>query len=148
VSPTQNRKGRRATLRPVQPTNAAQTAIPAVVVVCGTDKTLCALATEAGTANWNVESCPDAVSVRTRLSEAAPQLIVIDDEAVTTDDRGWLLERIRRLAPRAYVIYVAARHDAETEKRARSHGVHYYMSKPIDPHRFTEVSQAFMRAAR
>ena len=68
--------------------------------------------------------------------------------AVTTDDGCWLLERIRRLAPRAYAIYVAARHDTETEKRARSHGVHYYMSKPIDLHRFTQVSQAFMRAAR
>jgi DNA-binding NtrC family response regulator len=148
VSLTQHRKRRRAAVRPGQRKGATPSTTPTVVVVCGADKSLSTLAKEAGTASWIVELCTDAVSTRTRLSESAPQLIVIDDEAVTTDDRGWLLERIRLLAPRAYVIYVAARHDHETEKRARSHGVHYYMSKPLDPHRFTQVSQAFMKAAR
>jgi len=82
------------------------------------------------------------------MSESTPRLIVIDDEDIGEDDRRWLFERIRHLAPRALVIYVATLHDVETEKRARAQGVHYYMSKPIDPHRFTDVSLAFMRATR
>jgi hypothetical protein len=49
------------------------------------------------------------VKARDRLLKAvAPQLILIDDEALRVDDRAWLLERIRQQAPRTFVIYVAA----------------------------------------
>ena len=81
------------------------------------------------------------------MSESTPQLIVIDDEGIGENDRGWLFERIRHLAPRALVIYVATHHDVGTEKRARAQGVHYYMSKPIDPYRFTDVSLLMVRQA-
>ncbi len=111
------------------------------------DGSLSAIAEQAGASAWSVESCRDAVKVRDRLSESTPHLILLDDEAVRADDRGWLLERIRQQAPRTFIIYVAANHDADTERRARSHGVHYYMSKPIDPNRIIQVSQAFIKAA-
>jgi DNA-binding NtrC family response regulator len=117
------------------------------VVIGDEHGTLSSFAKQAGTLAWTVESCRDAADARDRLFEATPQLILIDDEALTPGDRGWLLERIRKQAPRAFVIYVAAHHDAETEKSARAHGVHYYMSKPVDPKRLIQVSRAFMKAA-
>jgi|SRR5271163_53372 len=127
--------------------NAAHARKPEVLVITNGDESLCSLAEQAGASAWSIESCRDAVNARERLSEATPQLILIDDEAVRADDRGWLLERICRQAPRTFVIYVATHHDAETEKRARAHGVHYYMSKPVDPNRVIQVSQAFIKAA-
>lgn len=117
------------------------------MVIADGDKSLVALTEQAGASSWIVEPCRDAVKARDRLSEGTPELILIDDDAVQADDRGWLLERIRQQAPRTFVIYVAAHHDGETEKRARAHGVHYYMSKPIDPNRFILVSQSFIKAA-
>ncbi|MGO9060997.1 MAG: response regulator [Candidatus Binataceae bacterium] len=116
-------------------------------MIADSDESLYSLAEQAGASAWGIESCRDAAHVRDRLSESTPHLILLDDEAVRPDDRGWLLERIRLQAPRTFVIYVAARHDAETEKRARAHGVHYYMSKPVDPNRIIQVSQAFIKAA-
>jgi CheY-like chemotaxis protein len=147
VSVDRSKQGARLALRPRPSASAARTRKPQVLVIADGDESLCSLAEQAGASAWSVESCRDAVNACDRLSEATPQLILIDDEAVRTDDRGWLLKRIRHRAPRTFVIYVAAHHDAETEKRARAHGVHYYMSKPVDPNRVIQVSQAFMKAA-
>jgi len=116
-------------------------------VISDGDKSLSSIAEQAGASVWSIQSCRDAVKARDRLFESTPHLILLDDEAVRPDDRGWLLERIRQQAPRTFVIYVAANHDADTERRARSHGVHYYMSKPVDPNRIIQVSQAFIKAA-
>lgn len=120
---------------------------PRVLVIAGGDQSLFSIAQQAGASAWSIESCSDAMNARDQLLGSSPQLILLDDEAIRPEDRGWLLERIRQQAPRTFIIYVAGQHDAETEKRARSHGVHYYMSKPVDSDRVIQVSQAFIKAA-
>jgi len=147
VSPTPKRKDPRAAVGPRQQAGATPSTAPIVLVIGDADGSLSSLTEAAGASRWSVDLCPDVVDARTRMSESTPQLIVIDDEGIGENDRGWLFERIRHLAPRALVIYVATHHDVGTEKRARAQGVHYYMSKPIDPYRFTDVSLLMVREA-
>lgn len=118
--------------------------IPAVLVIASGDRSLPGLVAEAAQGRWRVESCSDLSACRERLSQPNLRLVSIDDAAVPSNQRGWLVEQIRTFAPRAYVVYVAQDHSEETEKRARSFGVSHYTSKPVEAGRFIRLLRAFL----
>ena len=74
------------------------------------------------------------------------RIVILDDQAVEENDRGWLLTRIRKRIPGASLLYVAGNHSDASEKRARGNGAHYYVSKPLSFERFGYVLQSFLRA--
>jgi hypothetical protein len=73
---------------------------------------------------------------------------VIDDSAIDHGTRGWLLDRVHKLAPDALVAYIAANHSPEVERWARSHNVSHYDSQPLEPERIHRILRSFMGAAR
>ena len=107
VSATTTNRVRSGSSDPVAATARGRPAASGLVIADG-DESLYSLAEQAGASAWSIESCRDAAKVRDRLSESTPHLILLDDEAIRPDDRGWLLERIRLQAPLTFVIYVAA----------------------------------------
>ena len=73
------------------------------------------------------------------------RIVILDDQAVEENDRGWLLTRICKRIPSASLLYVAGNHSDASEKRARGNGAHYYVSKPLSFERFGYVLQSFLR---
>lgn len=80
------------------------------------------------------------------FSEPNVRLVVFDDQAVAENDRSWLLGKIRKHFSGAPLLYIAARHSDGNEKRARTNGAHYYISKPLAPERFGDVLRSFLQA--
>jgi DNA-binding NtrC family response regulator len=126
--------------------DSAPLAAPTVVVFSA-DKELTALAQRAAPEPWKVENCEDPAIGREALSRPNVKLVIVDDEVVREDARGWLLDRIHRFVPQALLIYVAASHSPADEKRARSYAAQYYTAKPIDAERTLRVVQSFLKAA-
>ncbi len=81
------------------------------------------------------------------LAKTNVRLVVIDDQSVMPSDRAWVLNQVRRFCPDVLVIYIAARHDTNREKHARTNGANFYMSKPVDSELFIQVLRAFLRFA-
>lgn len=117
------------------------------VVVFSADKELTELARQAAPHPWKVEPCEDPSLGRQVLQRPNVKVVIVDDEVVREDSRGWLLDRIHRFVPQALLIYVAASHSAADEKRARSYAAQYYTAKPIDVERTMRVVQSFLKAA-
>jgi len=117
------------------------------VVIFSADKELTALAQQAAPQPWKIEHCEDPAAGRQVLQRPNVKVVIVDDEVVREDARGWLLDRIRRFVPQALLIYVAASHSAADEKRARSYAAQYYTAKPIDVDRTLRVVQSFLKAA-
>jgi DNA-binding NtrC family response regulator len=105
------------------------------------------LAAAAVPATWEVHSCIDPHDARSLLTRPSVRLVIVDDEAIAHSTRGWLLDRIHRYAPHALVIYVAASHDLENERRARASRVQYYTAKPLDTTRTLRVLKSFVNAS-
>jgi DNA-binding response OmpR family regulator len=57
--------------------------------------------------------------------------VILDDQAVVENERGWLLAQIRKHFSGISLLYVAANQSDGNEKRARTNGAHYYSSKPL-----------------
>ncbi len=74
------------------------------------------------------------------------RLVILDDQAVEENDRNWLLAQIRKHFTDASLLYIAARQSDANERRARTNGAHYYVSKPIPLERFGYVLQSFLQA--
>jgi hypothetical protein len=74
--------------------------------------------------------------------------VVIDDAAIDESSRGWLLGQVHRWAPDALVAYIASAHAPAVERRVRSQGVQYYLSRPVDRERTLRVLRSFVVAAR
>ena len=119
--------------------------VPEALVIASENDGLATLVTEAGNQRWRVEACPDARSGREALSRLNLKLILINDEVVSKDERGWFLEQVRSRTGDAPVVYVASEHSVETERLARGHGVLYYTSKPVERERLAHVLRAIMR---
>lgn len=115
------------------------------MVVFSTDKNVLDLAEKALPSSWKLERVENLGFGREILSRPKVALIILDDESVTEESRGWLLDHIRRFAPSALLVYVAARHSPEDEKRARAYAAQYYTAKPLDPDRTLRVLQSFLR---
>lgn len=120
---------------------------PPTVVVFSADEKLTALTEQAAPSPWKIERCEDAGLGRDLLSLPNVRLVIVDDETVQEDVRGWLLDRIRRFVPQALLIYIAASHTPDYEKRARGYAAQYYTAKPLDMDRTLRVLQSFVRVA-
>lgn len=95
---------------------------------------------------WNLAQHHNDYTLSDIFAHPNIKLIVFDDQNVTDGDRGWLLNRFRRHAPGASLIYVAGTHGEDVEKLARGGGAHYFVSKPVSPELFSYVLQSFMRS--
>jgi isopropanol dehydrogenase (NADP+) len=71
-------------------------------------------------------------------------MIVIDDRVIPEPQRAEKLAHFRARAPRASLIYIASSHSAENERWARTMGIDYYVSKPIDGAALTSVVASFL----
>jgi DNA-binding NtrC family response regulator len=117
------------------------------IVVFSSDQQLVAMAAEAAGRDWVVRHSPDVGQAHEVMSRLKVRLVVMDDEKINPEMRGWLLEQIRKHAASALVIYIAAEHDLDGERRARSHPVQFYTARPLDADRVRRVLESFVRAA-
>lgn len=74
------------------------------------------------------------------------RLVILDDQAVEETDRGWMLAQIRKRLASIPLLYVAADQSDANERRARTNGAHYYISKPVSVDRFRHVLKSFLQA--
>lgn len=72
------------------------------------------------------------------------RLVLLDDQAVDENDRGWLLAQIRKHFS-GTLLYVVSSQSDGNEKRARTNGAQYYISKPLPLERFGYVLRALLR---
>jgi hypothetical protein len=117
------------------------------IAVFSSDPSVVSLVNEVCPRGWRIESCQDPESGRDMLSRPNIRMVLVDDEEIQEQLRGWLLDRVRRFAPQALLFYVAAMHSEADEKRARSYQAHYYTSKPLDTGRTLRVLQSFLQVA-
>lgn len=82
------------------------------------------------------------------LAQQNVRLVVLDDQAVEETDRGWMLAQIRKRHSGTPLLYVAASQSDANERRARTNGAHYYISKPVSADRFRQVLKSFLQAQR
>lgn len=118
--------------------------VPSTLAVFSRDGDLLALAERALPASWKLEHVEDLGLSREVLSRPKIELVIVDDESVDEESRGWLLDHIRRFAPYALLIYVAQSHSPEDERRARAYAAQYYTAKPLDPDRTLRVLESFL----
>lgn len=78
------------------------------------------------------------------FSQLNVRLVLLDDQAVDENDRGWLLAQIRKHFS-GTLLYVAASQSDGNEQRARTNGAQYYISKPLPLERFGYVLRSFLR---
>jgi len=95
-----------------------------------------------------VYRCSGVGGAHTCLRHTLPSLVVVDDRAVDSTERGWLLEEVHRSVPGAFVVYIADRQDAELERQVRARGVTYYTARPLDVDRLGRVLAALVERAR
>lgn len=115
------------------------------VLILSRDGSLFQLVQRAVPETHHIELCNDTSFAHWRLSTGNIRLVVIDDQTVLPNDRCWLLNQIRHRNSDTLVIYIAAKHNAQGEKQARTNGANYYMSKPVDDWRLTHVLRAFVQ---
>jgi len=117
---------------------------PTLLLLSGDEQIAKLIATVAN-ATWRIAQYLETHAIHRILAEPHVKLVILDDEAIEEPERGRLLTQIRRRIPSASLLYVAAGHDEQNEKRARTNGAHYYVSKPLSLDRFGHVVQSFMR---
>jgi hypothetical protein len=88
----------------------------------------------------------DRFMTREVLALPNVRIAILDDQAVEENDRGRLLEQIRKCFPGNSLLYVAGSHCDGNEMRARTNGAQYYVSRPLSPERFGQVLQSFLKA--
>jgi DNA-binding response OmpR family regulator len=117
---------------------------PTLLLLSG-DEQIAKLVTTIANAAWRVAQHLETHATHPIFAEPNVKLVILDDEAIEGPERGRLLTQIRRRMPSASLLYIAAGHDEQNEKRARTNGAHYYVSKPLSLDRFGLVLQSFMR---
>ncbi len=88
----------------------------------------------------------DKYGSREVFTQPNVRLVILDDQTVVENERGWLLALIRRHFSGTSLLYVAASQSDDNEKRARTNGAHYYASKPLSFERFGYVLLSFLQA--
>ena len=86
----------------------------------------------------------DKYKSRQALTQPNVRLVILDDQAVEENDRKWLLAQIGKYFSGVSLLYVAGSQNDTNERRARTNGAHYYVSKPLSPERFAHVVQSFL----
>lgn len=145
MAAVRHRRGGGRNASAVGPDSASQT--PPTAIVFTADEGISGLAEQAVPSGWKIELCRDAGVGREVLSHPNVRLVIVDDESIQEETRGWLLDRIRRFVPRALLIYIAGAHSPDDEKRARGYAAQYYTAKPVDMDRILRVLQSFVRVA-
>ena len=112
-------------------------------VVFSQDQSIIGLICDGLTDVWRIDSCPEPNQARLSLQRADIGIVVIDDLAIDQPTCGWLLDQVHRWAPDALVAYIASVHTPELERRVRSRGVQYYLSRPVDRERTLRVLHSF-----
>ena len=112
-------------------------------VVFSRDTSIIGLITDGLTEGWRIDACSEPNEARIFLQRANIGVVVIDDVAIDQPTCGWLLDQVHRWAPDALVAYIAWAHTPEVERRVRSRGVQYYLSRPVDRERTLRVLHSF-----
>ncbi|MDO8434578.1 MAG: hemerythrin domain-containing protein [Candidatus Binatus sp.] len=96
---------------------------------------------------WNLlRHRADKFMTREVLAQPNVRLAILDDQAVDENDRGRLLAQIRKHFSGTSLLYIAGIQSDANEKRARTNGAHYYVSKPLSLERFEQVLRSFLHA--
>ena len=120
--------------------------LSATLLVISDDKVLTDLALRIVKPPWKlVRQDADRFMSDRILAEPNVRLVVLDDQGVDENDRGWLLVQIRKRFSDASLLYVAGSQSDGNERLARRNGAHYYVSKPLSPERFARVLESFLR---
>ncbi len=117
--------------------------VPDTLVVFSTDESIVELIQNTLPMGWQTERCTNSGTVRAALTKPGLRIIVIDDRAIDEGIRGWLLSQVRRWAPEALIVYIAAKHGSDVELCARCHGADYYFSQPLDHETIVRVLRSF-----
>src|ERR1700687_527985 len=80
---------------------------------------------------------------RKMFTEPHVRLVIFDDQVIAENDRDWLLAKICKYFSGACLLYVAGSQSDRNEKRARTNGAQYYVSKPLSLERFGHVLRSF-----
>jgi DNA-binding response OmpR family regulator len=86
----------------------------------------------------------DGYISRRMFAQPNVRLVIFDDQAVEEIDCNWLLAQIRKHFSGTSLLYIAGSHSDGIEKRARTNGAHYYVSKPFPLEQFGRVLQSFL----
>ncbi len=120
--------------------------VPSVLLLSG-DKELVDLVDRLVKHPWKlVRHEADKFMTREVLAQPNVRLVILDDEEVEENDRGWLLAQISKHFFGISLLYIANSQSEASEKRARANGAHYYVSKPLSLERFGQVLQSFLQA--
>jgi DNA-binding response OmpR family regulator len=126
---------------------AGQTRLSPTALLLSDDEVLAKLVLGIVKRPWKlVRHAADKYVSRELFAQPNVRLVILDDQAVEENDRGWLLEQIRKHFSGPPLLYVAGGQSDANEKRARSKGAHYYVSKPLSVERFRQVLQSFLQA--
>ncbi len=87
----------------------------------------------------------DKYGSRDIFTQPNVRIVILDDQAVVENERGWLLTQLRKHFSGTSLLYVAAIQSDGNEKHARTNGAHYYVSKPLSLERFGYVLRSFLR---
>ena len=124
-----------------------RTRLSPTVLLLSDDEALAKLALAIVKRPWKlVRHAADKYVGRELFAQPNVRLVILDDQAVEENDRGWLLEQIRKHFSGPPLLYVAGSQSDANEKRARTKGAHYYVSKPLSIERFGQVLQSFLQA--
>lgn len=74
------------------------------------------------------------------------RVVIFDEQTVEESERGRLLSQIRKQIPTASLLYIASAQSEANERRARTSGAHYYVSKPLSYDNFGYVLQSFLKS--
>jgi DNA-binding response OmpR family regulator len=119
---------------------------PAVLLLTD-DEALANLVLEIAERPWKVvRQSADGRMSHKMFAHPNVRLVVLDDQALEENDRSWLLAQIRKHFAGTCLLYVAGSQSDGNEKRARTNGAHYYVSKPLSFERFGHVLQSFLQA--
>ena len=93
---------------------------------------------------WTLACHADGPSAPDLWSWIGVEIVVLDDDAIQDNDRGWILSKLGRHYREASLIYVAGDHNLLNERRARMNGAKYYAAKPLPGDLFALVIRSFM----
>jgi DNA-binding response OmpR family regulator len=128
-------------------TDLEETRLTPILLLLSDDEELADLVREIVKQPWKlVRQCADGYTSREFFAQSNVRLAILDDQAVGENERGWMLTQIRKHFSGIPLLYVAGRQSDANEKRARTNGAQYYVSKPLSVERFGQVLRSFLQA--
>jgi len=123
-----------------------KTRLSPTLLLLSDDKALAELVRGIAKRPWKlIRQATDGHMSREVFTRPNVRLVVLDDQTVEETDRGWLLAQIRKHFSGNSLLYIAGSQSDANEKRARTNGAHYYISKPLSFERLRYVLQSFLQ---